>query len=45
MIQTNLIQNAHADLVCDAAYDFYGVRLATAGLDQRFVLRLISTQL
>ncbi|KAF8509061.1 WD40-repeat-containing domain protein [Hysterangium stoloniferum] len=35
MIQTNLIQNAHADLVCDAVYDFYGTRLATAGLDQR----------
>ncbi|KAH9984486.1 WD40-repeat-containing domain protein [Russula vinacea] len=30
-----LIQNAHADLVTDAAYDFYGVRLATCSLDHR----------
>ena len=35
MIQTALIQNAHKDLVTDASYDFYGLRLATAGLDQR----------
>ncbi|KAJ3503301.1 hypothetical protein NLJ89_g8496 [Agrocybe chaxingu] len=35
MIQTGLIQNAHADLVTDAAYDFYGLRLATCSLDQR----------
>jgi nucleoporin SEH1 len=35
MLQTGLIQNAHEDLVTDAAYDFYGLRLATAGLDQK----------
>ncbi|TFK20373.1 nuclear pore protein seh1 [Coprinopsis marcescibilis] len=35
MIQTGLIPNAHSDLVTDAAYDFYGLRLATCGLDQR----------
>ncbi|KAI0036245.1 WD40 repeat-like protein [Vararia minispora EC-137] len=34
-MQTGLIQNAHNDLVTDAAYDFYGLRLATSGLDQR----------
>jgi hypothetical protein len=32
-MQTNLIQNAHGDLVIDAAYDFYDVRLATCSLD------------
>lgn len=37
MIQTGLIQNAHSDLVTDASYDFYGLRLATCSLDQRFV--------
>ena len=36
MIQTALIQNAHADLVTDAAYDMYGLMLATCGLDQRY---------
>ncbi|KAL5514312.1 hypothetical protein ACEPAG_2400 [Sanghuangporus baumii] len=35
MIQTALIQNAHSDLVTDASYDFYGLYLATCGLDQR----------
>lgn len=35
MIQTALIQNAHADLVTDATYDMYGLMLATCGLDQR----------
>jgi nucleoporin SEH1 len=34
-MQTSLIQHAHADLVTDAAYDFYGVRLATCSLDHR----------
>ena len=34
-MQTSLIQNAHADLVTDTAYDFYGVRLATCSLDHR----------
>jgi nucleoporin SEH1 len=34
-MQTSLIQNAHRDLVTDAAYDFYGVRLATCSLDHR----------
>lgn len=37
MPQTGLIENAHNDLVTDAAYDFYGLRLATCSLDQRFV--------
>ncbi|KAH9916226.1 WD40 repeat-like protein [Amylocystis lapponica] len=35
MLQTGLIPNAHNDLVTDAAYDFYGLRLATCSLDQR----------
>ncbi|KAJ8522101.1 hypothetical protein ONZ45_g1325 [Pleurotus djamor] len=35
MLQTGLIPNAHDDLVTDAAYDFYGLRLATCSLDQR----------
>ena len=41
MIQTGLIQNAHNDLVTDAIYDFYGLRLATCSLDQRFVVAVI----
>jgi hypothetical protein len=28
LFATSLIQNAHGDLITDAAYDFYGVRLA-----------------
>lgn len=40
MIQTALIQNAHADLVTDAAYDMYGLSLATCGLDQRYVVKV-----
>lgn len=43
MIQTNLIRNTHTDLICDAAYDFYGTCFATAGLDQRRVLMQILT--
>ncbi|KAF4563370.1 hypothetical protein EYR40_006909 [Pleurotus pulmonarius] len=35
MLQTGLIPNAHGDLVTDATYDFYGLRLATCSLDQR----------
>ncbi|KAF7329745.1 hypothetical protein MKEN_00237800 [Mycena kentingensis (nom. inval.)] len=35
MLQTGLIPNAHGDLVTDASYDFYGLRLATCSLDQR----------
>ena len=35
VMQASLIQNAHADLVTDTAYDFYGVRLATCSLDHR----------
>ncbi|EGO03447.1 hypothetical protein SERLA73DRAFT_174926 [Serpula lacrymans var. lacrymans S7.3] len=35
MIQTGLIQNAHNDLLTDAPYDFYGLRLATGSIDQR----------
>ncbi|KAI0938538.1 hypothetical protein AcW1_001754 [Taiwanofungus camphoratus] len=35
MLQTGLITNAHNDLVTDATYDFYGLRLATCSLDQR----------
>jgi hypothetical protein len=38
MIQTGLIQNAHNDLVTDVAYDFYGLRLATCSLDQRYLM-------
>ncbi|KAF8580181.1 WD40 repeat-like protein [Ramaria rubella] len=44
MIQTNLIQNAHADLLCDAAYDWYGTRLATAGLDQKIKIWRLDEQ-
>ncbi|CCM04009.1 uncharacterized protein FIBRA_06166 [Fibroporia radiculosa] len=35
MLQTGLISNAHNDLLTDASYDFYGLRLATCSLDQR----------
>lgn len=35
MIQSGFIPNAHDDLVTDAAYDFYGLRLATCSLDQK----------
>ena len=35
MMQTGLIPNAHSDLITDASYDFYGLRLATCSLDQR----------
>jgi nucleoporin SEH1 len=41
MIQTGLIQSAHNDLVTDVAYDFYGLRLATCSLDQRYVVPLL----
>lgn len=37
MIQTALLENAHDDLVTDAAYDYYGLKLATCSLDQRSV--------
>ena len=42
MIQTGLIPSAHSDLVTDASYDFYGLRLATCSLDQRYVTTVIS---
>ncbi|KAF9446449.1 nuclear pore protein seh1, partial [Macrolepiota fuliginosa MF-IS2] len=35
MLQSALIQHAHDDLLTDAAYDFYGLRLATCSLDQK----------
>ncbi|KAH7098111.1 WD40 repeat-like protein [Auriculariales sp. MPI-PUGE-AT-0066] len=35
MIQSGLIASAHTDLVTDAQYDFYGLRLATCGVDHR----------
>lgn len=38
-MQTGLVQNAHDDLVTDAAYDFYGLHLATCSLDQRSLSR------
>ncbi|KAF9003288.1 WD40-repeat-containing domain protein [Cyathus striatus] len=41
MIQTGLIQSAHSDLITDASYDFYGLRLATCSLDQRCVFTII----
>ncbi|PBK68591.1 WD40 repeat-like protein [Armillaria solidipes] len=44
MIQTGLIQSAHADLVTDAAYDFYGLRLATCSLDQRIKIWQLDEQ-
>jgi hypothetical protein len=43
MIQTGLIQSAHNDLVTDVAYDFYGLRLASCSLDQRYVIPLLHT--
>jgi len=36
MSQLNLIQTAHNDLITDGCYDYYGLRLATCGLDQRY---------
>ena len=43
MIQTRLIENAHGDLVTDISYDFYGLRLASCGLDHRCLnLMLVS---
>ncbi|KAG8903484.1 hypothetical protein FRB99_003227 [Tulasnella sp. 403] len=33
--QTGVLPHAHADLLTDAAYDYYGLRLATCGLDQK----------
>ncbi|KAF9022977.1 WD40 repeat-like protein [Hymenopellis radicata] len=44
MIQTGLIPNAHSDLVTDAAYDFYGTRLATCSLDQRIKIWQLDEQ-
>ncbi|KAJ4473747.1 WD40 repeat-like protein [Lentinula aciculospora] len=35
MLQTGFINSAHSDLVTCAAYDYYGLKLATCGLDQR----------
>lgn len=35
--QTSVLPHAHADLLTDAAYDYYGLRLATCGLDQKWV--------
>ncbi|KAF8638734.1 hypothetical protein AX16_010457 [Volvariella volvacea WC 439] len=35
MLQSGVIPIAHNDLITDAAYDFYGERLATSSLDQR----------
>ncbi len=45
MIQTGLISPAHDDLITDAAFDFYGTRLATCSYDQKYAflpLELIS---
>ncbi len=41
MIQTGLIPNAHDDLVTDASYDYYGLRLATCSLDQRCFYQIL----
>ena len=41
MIQAGLISNAHNDLVTDACYDFYGLRLATCSLDQKCASSLL----
>ncbi|EJD39386.1 WD40 repeat-like protein [Auricularia subglabra TFB-10046 SS5] len=35
MIQSGILPSAHTDLVTDAAYDYYGLKLATCGVDQR----------
>lgn len=43
-MQTGLIQNAHNDLVTDAAYDFYGLRLATCSVDQRIKIWQLDEQ-
>jgi nucleoporin SEH1 len=36
MHQKNPIQTTHDDLVTDASYDFYGLRLATGSVDQQY---------
>lgn len=44
MLQTALIPNAHNDLVTTAAYDYYGLRLATCSLDQRICIWSLDEQ-
>jgi hypothetical protein len=41
--QTNVLIEAHSDLVTDTAYDRYGQRLATSGLDHKCVLNQLSS--
>ena len=45
MIQNGLIASAHTDIVTDAQYDFYGLHLATCGVDQRCVRDFARAQL
>ncbi|KAG9004536.1 hypothetical protein FRB93_010313 [Tulasnella sp. JGI-2019a] len=39
--QTSVLLQAHADLVTDAAYDYYGLRLATCGLDHKIKIWIL----
>ncbi|KAF8700051.1 WD40 repeat-like protein, partial [Rhizoctonia solani] len=35
MLQSSVIPSTHADLITDTVYDYYGVKLATGGIDQK----------
>ncbi|QRV81898.1 nucleoporin SEH1 [Ceratobasidium sp. AG-Ba] len=35
MLQSSVIPSTHADLITDTAYDYHGLKLATAGIDQK----------
>ncbi|KAF8605723.1 WD40 repeat-like protein [Ceratobasidium sp. AG-I] len=35
MLQSSVIPSTHADLITDTVYDYYGLKLATAGIDQK----------
>ncbi|KAJ1302182.1 hypothetical protein OPQ81_001009 [Rhizoctonia solani] len=35
MLQSSVIPSTHADLITDTVYDYYGLKLATGGIDQK----------
>ncbi|KAF8755447.1 WD40 repeat-like protein [Rhizoctonia solani] len=35
MLQSSVIPSTHADLITDTVYNYYGVKLATGGIDQK----------
>ncbi|KAG8704231.1 hypothetical protein FRC08_002351, partial [Ceratobasidium sp. 394] len=35
MLQSSVIPSTHADLITDTVYDYHGLKLATAGIDQK----------